>query len=139
MSLILESDLAAAMASVTSRSRVSGPGHPDASPKARAPDRPRSVRPFALRRDDERRAARHGRDGRMQRRENEAKSAATAQVQYLADPPGFPDQPEESPRADRRSFNRSDLLVDARGFTGEVPQVVQLGAAHAAGRFTLTR
>ena len=97
-----ESDFAAAMASVTSRSNVSGAGPPGGLAQCAAHRVARQLLDqFALGRDHQRRAARHDRNGGMQRGENEPEDQQQQdQMQDLADPlKNSPDQPEKSPQS----------------------------------------
>src|SRR5271156_848424 len=135
MSLMRESLLAAAMASVTSRSRVSGFWPPEASSSARRTESPDSCSTNspcgAMTRAAVRGTA--GMEVCRAARTNPKIISSSARCSTLRIPSRIRQTSPKNPlRPDPALIQRSDLLVDAGGLARQFAQVVQLGAAHIA-------
>src|SRR5271163_4885905 len=121
------------MASVTSLSRVSGAGVPEASPKARRTGSPASCStnsPCGAMT----RAAVCGTIGTevcRAARMNPNITSNNARCRTLRVPSRIRQISPKNPlRADPALIQCSDLLVNARGLAGQVAQIIQLGAPH---------
>src|SRR4029077_5295827 len=146
ISLMRESDFAAAMASVTSRSNVSGAGPPDACPRARrtgslaicSTSSPSgAITSAALR-------GTMGMEVCSAARMNPKTNSSRTKCRTLRIPsrirqtnPKNPCRAEPTPiqslpPAPGTINRRLNLFVDARGFTGQIAQIVELGAPHGA-------
>src|ERR1700733_8155848 len=123
------------MASITSFSRVSGAGPPEASPKARrteSPDNCSTNSPCGAITS----AAVRGTMGIevcSAARTNPKMTSISTRCNVLRIPSRIRQISPKNPlRADPELIQCSDFLVDASRFTRQFTQVVQLGAAHVA-------